>query len=224
MGHKRCSHGKEKRSCAECNPCPHRKLERKCAECNPCPHGKLKGSCVDCNACPHGKLKTNCAKCVPCPHGKLKVDCAACNPCPHGKLKGHCAACNPCPHGKLKRHCAQCRGITHVNCNDTRFSSHFETRSVLSFQEIFTSSLGARYLSRLRLTQIKPPGPVSSPTTYGYCPASKHPNLPNYWYYPTHLLVLPARNHTQPSQALLVLPARDDVVYFQNQLHHLRGE
>ena len=35
MARKRCSHGK---------------LKRNCADCNPCPHGKVKGSCVDCNA------------------------------------------------------------------------------------------------------------------------------------------------------------------------------
>jgi len=69
-GHKRCSHGRRKYRCADCNPCPHGKLKHKCANCNPCPHGKLKSNCADCNPCPHGKLKYNCADCNPCPHGK----------------------------------------------------------------------------------------------------------------------------------------------------------
>ena len=62
---KRCSHGKEKSNCAECNPCPHGKVKSRCAECNGCPHGKLKDSCSECNPCPHGKLKSNCAECTP---------------------------------------------------------------------------------------------------------------------------------------------------------------
>ena len=78
MGAKRCSHGKEKRSCAECTPCP---------------HGKVKYYCVECNPCPHGKVKYVCAKCTPCPHGKRKNSCAECNPCPHGNRKSNCAAC-----------------------------------------------------------------------------------------------------------------------------------
>ena len=48
MGGKRCSHGKVKSNCAECNPCPHGKLKDKCAECNPCPHGKVKSNCALC--------------------------------------------------------------------------------------------------------------------------------------------------------------------------------
>ena len=32
-GHKRCSHGRRKSSCADCNPCPHGKLKYNCAAC-----------------------------------------------------------------------------------------------------------------------------------------------------------------------------------------------
>ena len=63
MGRKRCSHGKGKSDCAECNPCPHSKLKNICVECKGCPHGKLKNSCVECKGSPHGKLKRNCAEC-----------------------------------------------------------------------------------------------------------------------------------------------------------------
>ena len=37
MGAKRCSHGKEKRSCVECSPCPHGKVKRHCVEFVGCP-------------------------------------------------------------------------------------------------------------------------------------------------------------------------------------------
>ena len=121
---KRCSHGREKHACADCNPCPrgkrkrdcvtcnpcpHGKRKRACAECNPCPHGKVKQDCTDCNPCPHGKLTRFCTDCTPCPHGKVKYSCADCNPCPHGKVKTDCTVCTPCPHGKLKHRCAGCK-------------------------------------------------------------------------------------------------------------------
>ena len=64
-GQKRCSHGKRKDQCKECNPCPHGHVKQNCAACNPCPHGKLKGHCADCNPCPHGKVKSHCKDCTP---------------------------------------------------------------------------------------------------------------------------------------------------------------
>ena len=60
---KRCSHGKLKHSCADCNPCPHGKVKYSCADCNPCPHGKRKTHCKVCNGCEHGKLKYKCVAC-----------------------------------------------------------------------------------------------------------------------------------------------------------------
>ena len=36
MDMKRCSNGRQKRQCVECNPCPHGELKRFCAQCNPC--------------------------------------------------------------------------------------------------------------------------------------------------------------------------------------------
>ena len=72
-----------------------------------CSHGRHKHQCVDCNPCPHGKTKYHCVQCSPCPHGRLKYNCAACSPCPHGKLKGSCAICSPCPHGKRKDNCTK---------------------------------------------------------------------------------------------------------------------
>ena len=62
MGKKRCSHGREKRSFAECNPCPHGKLKRNCAECNPCPHGKQKNSCRVCGAARTALLRSKWVK------------------------------------------------------------------------------------------------------------------------------------------------------------------
>jgi hypothetical protein len=105
MGEKRCSHGRAKRNCEDCNPCPHGKVKHACVACKPCPHGKLKHNCADCTGCPHGKRKDSCAVCNPCPHGKRKSHCLQCTPCPHGKLKGNCFQCTPCPHGKLKSRC-----------------------------------------------------------------------------------------------------------------------
>ena len=113
MAMKRCSHGRQKHQCVDCNPCPHGKTKYKCVQCSPCPHGKLKGSCVDCSACPHGALKRNCAQCNPCPHGKLKRWCTVCTPCPHGRVKSSCAQCSPCPHGKRKGSCTACTPCPH---------------------------------------------------------------------------------------------------------------
>ena len=113
-----CPHGKHKRLCADCKGCPHGKLKYNCAACKGCPHGKRKDSCAACNPCPHGKLKRNCVDCNPCPHGKMKRSCVDCNPCPHGKLKRFCADCNPCPHGKLKQHCTVCSGCEHGKRKD----------------------------------------------------------------------------------------------------------
>ena len=110
---KRCSHGRRKSDCVDCNPCPHGKLKRRCVDCTPCPHSKLKESCADCSGCPHSKQKHNCAACKACPHGKRKDICADCNPCPHGKLKSRCVDCTPCPHSKLKRDCAACNPCPH---------------------------------------------------------------------------------------------------------------
>ena len=55
MGHKRCSHGKRKDNCADCNPCPHGKRKGSCANCNPCPHGKVKKRCPACKAARAGQ-------------------------------------------------------------------------------------------------------------------------------------------------------------------------
>ena len=95
-GHDRTSRragGRERRVSSILKRCSHGRRKGACAECDPCPHGKVKSSCVACTPCPHGKVKGNCAACNPCPHGKRKYDCVACNPCPHGKLKNKCAAC-----------------------------------------------------------------------------------------------------------------------------------
>ena len=113
MWKKRCSHGKQKAGCVQCNPCSHGKLKRICAACNLCAHGKRKHDCTVCNPCSHGKVKRRCAACNPCPHGMLKSKCAACTPCPHGKRKSSCAECNPCPHGKRKYDCAECSPCSH---------------------------------------------------------------------------------------------------------------
>ena len=43
-----------------------------------CSHGKVKSDCADCNPCPHGKLKRHCTVCVGCEHGKRKYRCKAC--------------------------------------------------------------------------------------------------------------------------------------------------
>ena len=110
---KRCSHGKQKAGCVQCNPCSHGKLKRICAACNLCAHGKRKHDCTVCNPCSHGKVKRKCAECTPCPHGKLKSSCTECKPCPHGKLKSSCAECTPCRHGKLKHGCVVCTPCPH---------------------------------------------------------------------------------------------------------------
>jgi hypothetical protein len=34
---KRCSHGKLKKNCADCNPCPHGKVKYDCADCTRLP-------------------------------------------------------------------------------------------------------------------------------------------------------------------------------------------
>jgi hypothetical protein len=94
MGRKRCSHGKVKQRCADCNPCPHGKVKHDCADCNPCPHSKLKRFCAACNPCPHGKLKRFCVDCNPCPHGKNKYRCATCKAARAGQ---------PAPPRKRKR-------------------------------------------------------------------------------------------------------------------------
>ena len=53
---KRCSHGRLKHHCADCNPCPHGKLKKHCVGCNPCPHGKNKYKCATCKAARAGQL------------------------------------------------------------------------------------------------------------------------------------------------------------------------
>ena len=91
-GTARCSHGKLKNNCAECNPCPYGRLKRNCTLCNPSPRGKEKRKCADSSPCPHRRLKGSCTVCKPFPHCKLKKNCAKCTPCPHGRLKRGCAA------------------------------------------------------------------------------------------------------------------------------------
>ena len=49
MADKRCSHGRVRTQCMECDTCPHGRRRNMCALCNPCPHGKLRNKCGDCN-------------------------------------------------------------------------------------------------------------------------------------------------------------------------------
>jgi hypothetical protein len=55
-----------------------------------CSHGKRKDTCADCNPCPHGKLKSNCAECKGCPHGRVKYQLRGLQPLPsrQGKVRG----------------------------------------------------------------------------------------------------------------------------------------
>ena len=103
MGMKRCSHGRQKHQCMDCNPCSHGKTKYKCVQCSPCPHGKLKGSCVDCSACPHGALKRNCAQCNPCPHGKLKRWLRGVHPLPSREGEKQLRAVQPLPPWEAER-------------------------------------------------------------------------------------------------------------------------
>ena len=50
MAEKRCSYGRRKYRCADCNPCPHGKLKHNCEVCSGCEHGKLKYVCVACTS------------------------------------------------------------------------------------------------------------------------------------------------------------------------------
>jgi hypothetical protein len=124
----KCSHGKLKRYCKECDGsafCEHGKRKEYCKECGGsafCEHGKQKYYCKKCGGsafCEHGKQKRYCKECdgsAFCEHGNRKQRCKECDGselCEHGKHKYYCKECGGsafCEHGKQKRYCIECDG------------------------------------------------------------------------------------------------------------------
>ena len=138
-----------------------------------CSHGKRKDRCKECNPCPHGKVKERCAECNPCPHGKLKANCAACTPrkrCPNGKQKGSCVACKPCPHGKLSR---AARSVTPAPTASERAGARSAKRHARIHQVRNGSSARRRVRPRSNKSPKSDKSPSRSPSAVTSASANK---------------------------------------------------
>ena len=88
---RKCSHGRIKYSCRDCQGsqiCPHDRRKTRCKECNGgsfCEHKRARYLCKDCNGkgiCIHGRQRWFCKLCGGsqiCEHNRQKSQCKACN-------------------------------------------------------------------------------------------------------------------------------------------------
>ena len=123
---RKCSHGKTKAECRECEGsafCSHNNFKTICRECKGsqvCIHDKVKAECKECKGsafCSHNIRKNICRQCKGskiCEHDKIKTECRECGGsrfCIHDIRKFACRECNGsliCLHDKRKNVCVIC--------------------------------------------------------------------------------------------------------------------
>lgn len=154
---KKCSHGKRKRYCKDCNGssfCIHQRIKYGCIECKSvsiCEHNRVRSKCKDCGGsryCIHKKIKSMCIECGGselCECGKRRSRCIKCGGselCCHLRRKSTCKDCkggSVCQHNYIRTTCIDCNGSQICfhgkiktrckNCNGSGFCLHQKRKS-----------------------------------------------------------------------------------------------
>lgn len=148
----KCSHGKRKANCLECdgkNICEHTKQRSLCRLCKGasfCNHGRRRSNCKDCKGgslCKHERLYSQCVDCkggTICEHKKRRTVCVRCKGgsiCEHKTRRSSCQICEPTGHLTKIVRSQVCkalktkktkRSVTYLGCDIDTYKEYLESR------------------------------------------------------------------------------------------------